>query len=147
MKALFAFIFTVASTICVGQTAQDSVKQTVNRMFQGMKNADSAMVVSVFHPSAVLQTITRDGGIRNDGFTDFGASMKRLKPGQLDERISFGSILIDGNLASVWTPYQLYFDGKFMHCGANSFHLVRSGGEWKIVHLIDTRRKDCGNVN
>lgn len=33
--------------------------------------------------------------------------------------------------------------GKFIHCGANSFQLARLSGEWKIVHLIDTRRKDC----
>lgn len=145
MKKIFIISFTAVLAMAArGQSAEDSVKQAVNRMFQGMKEADSAMVVSVFHPKAVLQTITKDG-VRADSYADFGSSMNRLKKGQLDERITFGAVHIDGNLASVWTPYNLYFDGKFMHCGANSFQLVRTAGEWKIVHLIDTRRKDCAN--
>jgi hypothetical protein len=143
MKSIFIILFTVAGITAKSQTAEDSVKQTVNRMFQGMKDADSAMVVNSFHPSAVLQTITKDG-VRADSYQDFGSTMKKLKKGQLDERITYGAIHVDGALASVWTPYRLYVDGKFIHCGANSFQLVRTGGEWKIVHLIDTRRKDCG---
>lgn len=137
---LVLVVFTQAA---VAQSSQDSIKQTIDKMFLGMKNADSAMVVGVFHPSAVLQTIVGDGNIRTQGYTEMGAVMKKLKAGQLDERITYGSIQVDGNLASVWTPYRLYFDGNFMHCGANSFHLVRIKGAWKIVHLIDTRRKDC----
>jgi len=142
MKVIFIILFTLTGVVAKSQSAEDSVKQAVNKMFQGMKEADSAMVVNTFHPSAVLQTITKDG-VKADSYQDFGSSMKRLKKGQLDERISFGAVLIDGPLASVWTPYRLYFDGKFIHCGANSFQLLRTAGEWKIVHLIDTRRKDC----
>ena len=143
MKKYFLILFTLLGSGVLAQSTQDSIRQTVDRMFLGMKNADSAMVVGVFHPSAVLQTITRDGGIRNEGFTEFGSTMRKVSPGQIDERITYGSILVDGNMASVWTPYRLYFNGNFMHCGANSFHLVRTNGQWKIVHLIDTRRKDC----
>ena len=142
MKTIFITIFTFISICNFAQSAEDSVKQTINRMFQGMKEADSAMVVNTFYSSAVLQTITKDG-VKPDSYQEFGSSMKRLKKGQLDERITYGAIHIDGSLASVWTPYRLYFDGKFIHCGANSFQLVRVAGEWKIVHLIDTRRKDC----
>ena len=136
-------VLVVFTQSAVAQSSQDSIKQTIDKMFLGMKNADSAMVVGVFHPSAVVQTIVGDGNIRTQGYTEMGAVMKKLKAGQLDERITYGSIQVDGNLASVWTPYRLYFDGNFMHCGANSFHLVRINGAWKIVHLIDTRRKDC----
>ncbi|MFN5649225.1 MAG: nuclear transport factor 2 family protein [Sphingobacteriales bacterium] len=143
LKFLLGLALVVCAQSVMGQTTQDSIKQTVDRMFLGMKNADSALVVGVFHPSAVLQTIVGDGSIRTQGYTEMGAVIKKLKAGQLDERITYGSIQVDGNLASVWTPYRLYFDGNFMHCGANSFQLVRTNGAWKIVHLIDTRRKDC----
>ncbi|WP_238584548.1 hypothetical protein [Chryseobacterium sp. Leaf180] len=62
--------------------------------------------------------------------------------GKIDEQIEFSSIQIDGDLASVFTPYQFYYEGKLAHCGANSFQLVRKNGIWKIQYLIDTRRKD-----
>lgn len=40
----------------------------------------------------------------------------------------------------VWAPYQFYYKGKFSHCGADSFQLVRINGKWKIQYLVDTRR-------
>jgi hypothetical protein len=107
-----------------------------------MKDADSAGVVSVFADAAVLQSIAKDKVVR-DSYQNFGSLIGKLKKGQLEERITISGVHIDGGLASVWTPYRLYFDGKFIHCGANAFQLVRLSGEWKIVHLIDTRRKDC----
>ncbi|HNA01067.1 MAG TPA: hypothetical protein PLN49_09415, partial [Ferruginibacter sp.] len=58
-----------------------------------------------------------------------------------DERITFDVVRVDGALAIAWTPYKFYFNGKFSHCGVNSFQLVRFNGEWKIQYLIDTRRK------
>ena len=79
--------------------------------------------------------------VRNEavqGFVDFVSSQKK---GAADERIEFEMIKIDGPLASVWAPYKFYFEGKFRHCGVNSFQLVRINGNWKIQYLIDTRRK------
>jgi hypothetical protein len=58
-----------------------------------------------------------------------------------DERITFETIKIDGPLAVAWTPYKFYYEGKFSHCGVNSFQLVRLNGAWKIQYLIDTRRR------
>jgi hypothetical protein len=107
-----------------------------------MNDADSAGVVNVFAPGAVIHSIGKTA-VKGELVEEFGSSIKKLKKGQLDERIEFGAVLIDANLASVWTPYRLYFDGKFIHCGADSFQLVRYNGEWKIIYLIDTRRKDC----
>ena len=50
-------------------------------------------------------------------------------------------VKIDGALASVWTPYKFYFNGKFSHCGVNSFQLVRMNNTWKVQYIIDTRRR------
>jgi len=58
-----------------------------------------------------------------------------------DERISFETIKIDGPLAIAWTPYKFYYEGKFSHCGVNSFQLVRVDNQWRIQYLIDTRRR------
>jgi hypothetical protein len=128
------------------QTAEDSVKAAVNKMFAAMKNADSAGLQSVFSESAVLQTISRNKEgqtiVRTENISAFGSSIGKLNAGDADERISFGAVHVDGALASVWTPYQFYFKGNFSHCGVNSFQLVRMSGEWKVQYIIDTRRKD-----
>jgi hypothetical protein len=127
------------------QTSEDSVKATINNMFKGMKDADGQLLRSTFTDSAILQTIvqTKEGKtiVRNEsvqGFIDF---VSKQKKGAADERINFGTVLVDGPLASVWTPYKFYFEEKFSHCGVNSFQLVRLNGEWKIQYIIDTRRR------
>lgn len=127
------------------QTAEDSVKNTVNTLFKGMKNADPELLKSAFADGAILQTIARDKEgktvVRTDQVSDFVASISKIKKDSADERIVFETIKIDGPLAIVWTPYNFYYNGQFSHCGVNSFQLVRLNGAWKIQYIIDTRRR------
>jgi len=127
------------------QSAEDSVKQVINTLFEGMKNADASAITSAFADSAVLQTIIRtkegENRVRTESVSAFSASIGSLEKGAADEQIRFETIKIDGPLAIVWTPYKFYFKGNFSHCGVNSFQLVRIKGQWKIQYLIDTRRK------
>ncbi|TAD91294.1 MAG: hypothetical protein EAY75_03820 [Bacteroidetes bacterium] len=123
----------------------DSVKAVINQLFEGMRGADSAMVVSAFWPNAILQTIATAAGtatvVKNQTVFGFGSSVAARLPGQLDEQIVWDALHINGDLASAWTPYKFFFKGKLLHSGANSFQLVRIAGLWKIQYLIDTRIK------
>ena len=121
---------------------EDLVKATINQLFNGMKTSDSVLIKKSFSKNAVLQTITKTGEVKNENINDFAISISKAEKQSLDERITFSNILIDGNLASVWTPYEFYYQSKFSHCGVNSFQLVKSNNEWKIQYIIDTRRKD-----
>ncbi|MDZ4807373.1 MAG: nuclear transport factor 2 family protein [Bacteroidota bacterium] len=135
----------VHGVVAKAQTAEDSVKTIINRMFTGMKNADAGLLKSCFADSMMLQTISRNKEgqliVRNEdpaGFIDF---VSKESAGNADERITFDVVKVDGPLAIAWTPYNFYYKGTFSHCGVNSFQLVRFNGEWKIQYLIDTRRK------
>jgi hypothetical protein len=135
----------VYGTTAKGQTAEDSVKAVINKMFTGMKSADAGLLKSCFADSMVLQTISRNKEgqliVKNEdpaGFIDF---VSKESAGNADERITFDVVKADGPLAIAWTPYNFYYKGTFSHCGVNSFQLVRFNGEWKIQYLIDTRRK------
>ena len=148
MKSLFSILLLSVFGTCMAQTAEDSVKATINQLFTAMKESDSAKLREVFADSAILQTIGIRAGktvIRNETVQRFASSIKTLAKGAADERITFSTIQVDGPLASVWTPYQFYFQEKFSHCGVNSFHLVRIDGRWKIQYLIDTRRRENCN--
>ncbi len=130
------------------QTAEDSVKAVINQLFEAMRKTDPDMLINTFADSAILQTIrrNRDGSfyVHNEDAAMFASSVGKAKKDSLDERITFGSVLVDGPLASVWTPYKFYYAGQFSHCGVNSFQLVRIRGVWKIQYLVDTRRRqDC----
>lgn len=145
MKYFFILLTVFVFPSAIGQSGEDSVKATINKMFTGMKNADASLLKSSFADSAVLQTIiqAKEGkiAVRNEVLKDFIDFVSKQSPGDADERITFETIKIDGPLAIAWTPYNFYYKKQFSHCGVNSFQLVRVNGEWKIQYIIDTRRK------
>lgn len=135
------------SAFCFGQKSVDhDVEKPIRNLFLAMKNADPDLLKSVFSETAILQTVTKDGTVKTDAIPEFISSIGKAAKDDLDERITIEAIHIDGNLASVFTPYQFYYKGKLLHCGANSFQLVKQNNSWKIQYIIDTRRKEnCEN--
>lgn len=146
MKYFCVFICLAFCNCIKAQSADDSVRSAVNQLFTAMKNADSTLLVSSFADSAILQTVIDRNGkvqIKTEAIADFASQVGKMEKNILDERIRFDVIRIDGALAIVWAPYQFYYKGKFSHCGADSFQLVRINGKWKIQYLIDTRRSQA----
>lgn len=145
MKCLLLLLMVGLTTQAIAQTAEDSVKATINKMFAAMKDGDGTAFKAAFADSAILQTITRtkEGRtlVKTDGVAEFAGFVSKLKKDSADERINFEAVKIDGPLAIAWTPYKFYYNGSFSHCGVNSFQLVRFEGVWKIQYLIDTRRR------
>ncbi|HJV18298.1 MAG TPA: hypothetical protein VJ552_00340 [Sediminibacterium sp.] len=144
-------IILLAAVVCCSvtlsaQTATDSVKATIQRMFEAMKEADSAKLRSCFADSAIMQTISRNREgkelVRTDGVDGFVKMVGSIARGVADERIVLGVVKTDGALGIAWTPYKFYRSGVFSHCGVNSFQLVRINQRWVIQYIIDTRRKD-----
>jgi hypothetical protein len=153
MKTIVMLILTTAfiTKYLDAQIVEDSVKGVVKQLFDGMRNSDAAAIRAAFADSAILQTISKNSEgsiiVRNESVSDFAKSIAELRKGAADEQIVFESIKLDPPLAMVWAPYKFYFDGKFSHCGVDSFQLVWVNGRWKIQYLIDTRRKQPCGIN
>ncbi len=137
-------MITVGSSV-YAQSVEDSVKNVINKMFTGMREADTVMLKSCFADSMIMQTISRNKEgkliVRNESPSAFISFIAKEAKGNADERIIFETIKVDGPLAMAWTPYDFYYKGQFNHCGVNSFQLVRFNSEWKIQYLVDTRRR------
>jgi ketosteroid isomerase-like protein len=128
------------------QTETDAIKQTVNTLFDAMRKGDSTLLRSVFSKDMVLQSVSnnKEGKAilsteKADGFVK---AIGTAHSAMYDERITFGDIKIDGDLASVWAPYKFYLGDKFSHCGVDVFQLMKTTDGWKIIYIVDTRRKD-----
>ncbi|MFI5451681.1 hypothetical protein ACHMWN_05935 [Pedobacter sp. UC225_61] len=146
---LLLSIFGSIQLYAQSNTEETAVKTTINLLFDGMRNADTAMIRKALAAQNIMQTIAKnkDGKfiIRTENVSDFIKSVGTPHPEKYDERIVFTKILIDANLASVWTDYKFYVGEKFSHCGVNSFQLFKGEDGWKIIYIIDTRRKDNCN--
>ena len=102
---------------------------------------------SVIGPDPILQTLGRNKEgiteIRNDSFDRLVQAIVSIPDTvKFEERIKSYQISIDGPMANAWTPYEFWLNEEFSHCGVNSFQLFHDGSAWKIIYLIDTRRRE-----
>jgi hypothetical protein len=128
-----------------------AVKVAVQNFFKGFHKGDVALLKTTIHKDLHSQTtfINEKGEsiLRTDvkAYESLVAFAEKVKPtDDYFEEIDSYTIHVNGNLASVWTPYEFYNNQKLNHCGANSFQLFNNNGNWEIIYLVDTRRKsDC----
>ncbi|MDF2156907.1 nuclear transport factor 2 family protein [Algoriphagus sp. CAU 1675] len=128
------------------QSPEEEVKQVIASLFDGMRSKNAQQVADAFSPEAQMQTVLakpEGSSVGSNSVSDFVNRIASTpSETQLDERILDYQIKVDGTMASAWTPYEFYVNGSFSHCGVNSFQLVKFAEGWKIVYIIDTRRKE-----
>lgn len=128
------------------QTEEEQVEAVIKSLFDGMRAKNADQVAAAFSKDAMMQTVIakpEGSEVGSNPVADFVTRIASTPAEtQLDERILEYQIKIDGTMASAWTPYHFYVNDKFSHCGVNSFQLVKMADGWKIVYIIDTRRKE-----
>jgi cyanophycinase len=121
------------------------VVQVVQRLFDAMRQADTAAIRALHHPQARFFTAPPAAGgtlrvMDVDGFVrSIGASASRA-----DERMSDPEVRVDGDIATVWTYYDFYSGEAFSHCGTDAVQLAREAGTWKILQITwNLKREGC----
>ena len=149
MKKVGLLVLFVAKLACfpaVAQTAEQEVEAVIRSLFDGMRQKNATMVAEAFYTEGLMQTVQQKSEgitIGSNAVADFVKRITTTPEGTtLDERILSYHIQVDGPMASAWTPYRFYVNDTFSHCGVNSFQLVKMASGWKIVYIIDTRRKE-----
>ncbi len=140
-------LFTVVG---FSQTDEEyKVKYAIETFFDGFHQSDSLKMKSVMHPNMIMQSIQPDKEGKEvlvnqnvSGFLKLVTQYSKVR--NWEEELESFDFKIDGNLAQVWCPYNFYLNGMLSHCGANSLQLFFADEQWKIVSILDTRRKNCG---
>ncbi len=131
------------------QEAEAQAVAVIEKLFDAMRASDSSSVRGLFADGVNefrSSFMSRDAGpaIGVNSLEDFLAGVGGAEVGTLDEQIIVRDVIVDDNLVTVVTPYAFYFDGSLSHCGVDVFLVARTGDEWKIIGLADTRRRrDC----
>jgi hypothetical protein len=151
IRALFPVLLAAAAAtpLAAQAPAEQEVRQAVDRLFAGMRAADSTVVRAAFHPTARLQSVSvREGTtmLRTDSVDAFVRTVGTPHTEVYDERISNVQIRVDGELATAWMDYAFFAGERFSHCGVNAFQYVRVAEGWKILQITDTRRRECPNI-
>ena len=141
-RIVFVLLVVFSSSL---YSQNEEVKDVIVTFFKGFHAKDSTMIKSVCAENMILQSIaesSKGSQIKNQNPQGFYRSIATIPVNmKFEERLLDYSIQVDGSMAHVWTPYEFYLNDKFSHKGVNAFTLFKDNGQWKIVYLIDTRRK------
>lgn len=148
----FLVLFIVVQIATAQQKTQEkAIKKVISTFFDGLHKGDSTLMATTLHKDIKIQTTTnnREGSsvLKTETKAQLLAGIANKKPAdKYFEKLLSYDIKIDGNLASVWTPYEFFYNDIFSHCGANSFQMYHNNGKWEIIFLVDMRRRDNCDV-
>jgi hypothetical protein len=140
------FLLTVLLFVSAHFQAQNQeIQKVVETFFEGFHKKDTIKIHTVCSDKMILQSIvesSKGNKLSDETAKEFYNSIAAI-PADFDfqEKILSYTIQIDGTMAHAWTPYEFYVSGKLSHRGVNAFTLFKEYDVWKIIYIIDTRRK------
>jgi hypothetical protein len=123
---------------------QKAALASFQAMLDGLGKRDKAAMTAQLLPGggAVLMRKGKPAQMTFEMLTD-----RLSQPGKEahEERIHDAKVLIDGDVGTIWAPFEFLVDGKVDHCGRDIANMVRVDGRWLIAAIEDNGRTDCGD--
>lgn len=116
------------------------VLATVRALFQALGDRDVVRLEAFFLPQALTTAVRQETGSdypRTRTLPEVLESIAAVTV-PMDERIWDPEVRVDGDVASLWAPYDFYVDGSFSHCGHDAVHLVRVDEGWRVLSMTYT---------
>ncbi|TCN55313.1 nuclear transport factor 2 family protein [Flavobacterium circumlabens] len=144
MKKIIVFIVLLFGIVCNAQ--KNKVQEVIDNFFVAFHQQDTIKLKLVCSDQLILQSITesttKGNKLADESVKEFYKSIATIPSDvKFKEKIVSSTIQIDGSMAHVWAPYEFYINDKLSHSGVNTFTLFKEKANWKIIYLIDTRRK------
>jgi uncharacterized protein YecT (DUF1311 family) len=115
-----------------------AILRATDALFEAMMEKDTAALRTLMHPRAQIISIAPTGtAVRSADEWIRGLSRSQ---DELIERMWDPEVRIDGDMATLWAPYDFHLGERFSHCGMDAFQFVREGGAWKMITVTFTRR-------
>ena len=126
-----------------GEADRVAVLAVIDRMFAALaaKNPSALMAEVVPEGRATATVHGPVPRISGLGWADFAAHVARI-PGRPVERLIDPHVHVEGNIAMIWSRYEVELDGRFLHCGVNHFDLIRQDGRWRVLNLTWTQQTE-----
>lgn len=130
----------------IANAQKQEVQKSIEIFFEGFHHKDTVKIKSVCSDKMILQSIgestVKGNKLSDENAGKFYKSIATVPSStKFQEKILSYNIQIDGRMAHVWAPYEFYLNDKLSHIGVNTFTLFKEKDSWKIIYLIDTRRK------
>lgn len=145
-KFSLAMVAFLAPHLLIADEAADreAVIGVIDAFFESMTARDVERMRSLMTPDGILY-----------GYRETDEGLQIMRPTHADylnnlangdsrlvERYWDPEIMVSGRLATIWTPYDLYANGEFSHCGINNFSMLKSDDGWIITGVVFSMQRD-----
>lgn len=129
-----------SSNAIEAQTPRDAVLATVQEFFRSMEANDAAAAARILTSDGFSYATRKLGDSVTVRSRSFQSHLDRLRAAGdvVRERMWNPVVQVHETVGMVWTPYDLYVNGTFSHCGIDVFTLVREREGWKISSVSYT---------
>ena len=114
--------------------ARSAVIAVADSALAAITRGDVVALTDLMVPEAVMFPTSTRNGVTTYRVRTRDAQRKASMTG-LVERGFAPQAMVNGGVAMVWMPYDLYINGAWSHCGVDVFTLVKSIGTWRIASL------------
>ena len=140
MRLLTIFLIATLTPLFAQTSDEKDAVAATQKLFDGMAAHDAAMIRSSMLPDARLYSARDDGAVApSTAVGDFADRIAAIKESIMERFTERPKVLIHGRIAQVWGEYEFLREGKFNHCGVDSFSLVKTAEGWKVATITDTR--------
>ena len=119
------------------QSDSAAVVSVAQRLLDAINAGDTASARAVLAPGAQFFSTRAGGAPRRQADTVFVRSLAAPTAKYL-ERMWSPVVRVKGAIADVWAPYDFYIDGRFSHCGIDTFTLLKASNGWQIASVVYT---------
>jgi hypothetical protein len=100
-----------------------------------ISRGDLAALTDLMLPEAILFPTSTRGGVTRYSVRTRAQQRDAPVNAAVTERGWSPEVRVNGPLAMVWYPYDLYRDGAWSHCGVDAFTLIEHEGRWRIATM------------
>ncbi len=138
MQKLLLLFFLLISQICISQsiekTDKKEVTNIVQQFFVALEKQDTVLYKSLLFVNAQIWAVQKRRDTLRTSVRTFKEDHTRFNPKFVVHEVPLNiEVKIHNDIAIAWVPYELSVNGKFSHCGIDTFTFLKTMEGWKIV--------------
>ncbi|MCY7350999.1 MAG: nuclear transport factor 2 family protein [Cytophagaceae bacterium] len=139
MQNLLLLLFLLISRTCFSQSIENTDKKEVTNIVQqffvALEKQDTVIYKSLLFENAQIWVVGKRGDKLKTSVRTFKEDYTRFNPKRIVHEVPlYIDIKIHKDIAIAWVPYELSVNGKFSHCGIDTFTFLKTTEGWKIVN-------------
>jgi hypothetical protein len=137
MRLIAGLMLFVAVSFAQASDEKDAVA-AAQKVFDGMAAKDAAALRAMMLPEARLYAVRDDRAPTATTGDAFAGGIATASGALLERFTETPKVMIRGRMAQVWGEYEFLRDGKFNHCGVDTFTLFKTAEGWKVAAISYT---------